>query len=41
MSGSCDIIRTISGAAKIEMMDLAAVGTVLNQYIFNTASSKI
>ena len=41
MSGRCDIFRTISGAAKIGMMDLDPFGTVLNQYIFNTASSKI
>ena len=30
-----------SGAAKIGMVDLAAFGTVLNQYVFNTAPCKI
>ena len=30
-----------SGVAKIGMVVLAAFGTVLNEYIFNTASSKI
>ena len=30
-----------SGAAKIGMVDLAVFGTVLNQHMFNKASSKM